>query len=306
MGIWHLPKITMFPSFLLVSVISLAVASEVPHIIQPARELMKELRNPKVIQSAKEILNKMNDQNPESRIVGGGLADSGEWPWQVSLQLRQFFNFAHICGGSIINSKWVVTAAHCVDGQSRTSLRIKAGVNTASSSDGQVKSIKTVIMHGQYSSSTGGYPNDIALLELDSPLTLNDFVKTVPMPSSKDQNFEGNSDCWITGWGKLSGSHSSGSDILYEARMPTISNSECRSRWTGITGATIYDHHICLLEQQVSACSGDSGGPYVCRVNGEYVLAGVTSWGLSTCTGEYPSVYTRVSHFIDWIGNYVF
>ncbi|KAJ8306433.1 hypothetical protein KUTeg_016978, partial [Tegillarca granosa] len=239
--------------------------------------------------------------NLDSRVVGGQIADDGEWPWQVSLQLRQFVSYYHICGGAIINSRWVVTAAHCVDGQTRNSLQIEAGINKVSG-QGQVSSISRVIMHSNYGPNSGGFPNDIALLELNTPLTLNEFVQSVPLPATKDQSFEGIADCWITGWGKLDGCN--GSDILYEARMSTISNSECTSRWRGIGGATIYDHHICLLEDQISACSGDSGGPYVCKVDGNYVLAGVTSWGISTCSGEYPSVYTRVSHFIDWIGNY--
>ena len=54
---------------------------------------------------------------------------------------------------------------------------------------------------------------------------------------------------------------------------------------------------VCFVSHFVQ---GDSGGPLVCRVDGEYVLAGVTSWGVTTCEG-FPSVYVRVTHFLEWI-----
>merc|ERR1711987_26938 len=63
-------------------------------------------------------------------------------------------------------------------------------------------------------------------------------------------------------------------------------------------GNVIQDYHVCVGKKGKSgACNGDSGGPLVCKVGGEYKLVGVTSFGLATCSVNYPSVYSRISYF---------
>ncbi|XP_062610356.1 polyserase-2-like [Saccostrea cucullata] len=241
------------------------------------------------------------------RIVNGQEASPGEWPWQVSLQYRQFsfLQFSHICGGSLIRPNWVLTAAHCVDGMTSSNLRIEAGIDKVSE-NGATRSISRIIMlqHPQYSSSAAGYPNDIALLELSSSFTVGGDIQLATLPTNANEDFLSITDCYITGWGRTSGGGST-SDVLMEAQMRNIANTECATRWSSVNGAAIFDTHICPFEQNKSACNGDSGGPYVCKKNGDYMLAGVTSWGISTCDGTYPSVYTRVSKYLDWMANYI-
>merc|ERR1711976_835562 len=91
------------------------------------------------------------------------------------------------------------------------------------------------------------------------------------------------STCTITCWGRTG-------------------NSYCQSRMSGVSGATINDGHICVFDSSYNrgSCNGDSGGPLKCGSS----LAGITSWGISSsgiCRQDYPSVYTRVSHFRSWI-----
>jgi secreted trypsin-like serine protease len=76
--------------------------------------------------------------------------------------------------------------------------------------------------------------------------------------------------------------------------MTVMTNTACASAWSS---NQINDGHICLTSSSASACSGDSGGPLVCSGK----LAGATSWGASSCSPSYPSVYTRISYFRTWI-----
>ncbi|XP_056012616.1 fibrinolytic enzyme, isozyme C-like [Ostrea edulis] len=242
-------------------------------------------------------------QDHSQRIVNGQEASPGAWPWQVSLQLQQFGTFYHICGGSLVRPNWVVTAAHCVDGQQRRNLRIEAGIHKVSEA-GETRTIIGIIEHPQYSSSGAGFSNDIALLELDSPFSVGGDIELATLPTDSNEYFTNINDCYITGWGRTSGGGLT-SDVLMEAKMTNIANTECQNLWTSVNGAAIYDTHICPYEEFKSACNGDSGGPYVCLKNGGYMLAGVTSWGISTCDGSFPSVYVRVSKYLDWMANYI-
>merc|ERR1712150_404104 len=101
----------------------------------------------------------------------------------------------------------------------------------------------------------------------------------------------GGSTCYITGWGRLSGSSGS-PNILQEAQVTEYPKADCQSRWGSIP---IGDYHICVGNYgQSGTCSGDSGGPLVCQTGSSWTLAGVTSWGRSDCSVRYPSVYARI------------
>ena len=102
-----------------------------------------------------------------SRIVGGENASSSTWGWAVSLNI----NNTYLCGGSIISSSWVVTAAHCADGFTPSQFTIYAG-SLIRWSGTQNRSVSQIIVHPDYNSTT--LENDIALLQLSSPLSMSD------------------------------------------------------------------------------------------------------------------------------------
>ncbi|CAC5355635.1 Chymotrypsin-like serine proteinase [Mytilus coruscus] len=265
-------------TFILLLAFGFAVCTQ--KITQSGKELIKE-----IFQHSSEVI---NVDGLTSKIVGGSNADIRDYPWQVSLQLRSSGSWYHICGGSIINNKWVVTAAHCVDGSSTNNLRIAAGTTQLSDTSRTVRTLSRVIMHPSYSGSAAGYPNDIALLELSQSLSFGFYwIEMLPFRM-----------------GRLSGSGSS-PNTLQDVEMTVISNSECTTRWASVSGATINSGHICIHETGKSACSGDSGGPMTCYSGNTPYLAGATSWGISTCSGSFPSVYARLTSFRSWISTYV-
>ncbi|XP_078525561.1 chymotrypsinogen 2-like [Lissotriton helveticus] len=224
-----------------------------------------------------------------ARIVNGEPAVSGSWPWQVSLQDSTGF---HFCGGSLVNSLWVVTAAHC---GVRTSHRVILGEfdHSSSAEPIQVKSIAKVFRHPNYNSNT--IQNDITLVKLSSPATLNSRVGLVCLAASNDV-FNGGQRCVTTGWGLTNASASKTPDKLQQVSLPLLTNTDCKRYW----GNKIADVMICAGASGASSCMGDSGGPLVCQKNGAWTLVGIVSWGSGNCSPSSPGVYARVTSLRAW------
>ncbi|XP_005091516.2 fibrinolytic enzyme, isozyme C [Aplysia californica] len=244
----------------------------------------------------------------EKRIINGDYAELYSHPYIVSLEgyIDNFFYsyWTHICGGSLIDREWVLTAAHCVESLSSSRLRVNLGIITLDkpNSYSQRSGVSKVVIHSGYKSSGSGIPNDIALLKLSTPAVINNNVKTAKLaPAGTSFAY---TECVLAGWGKKSvGSQLVDSQDLMEVNITKISTAECNARWPS---EAITDKHICVHDaspqvgQRPSACMGDSGGPMMCG-SGHDILAGVTSWGDRACSGDTPSVYTRVSAYLDWI-----
>lgn len=127
------------------------------------------------------------------RIVGGFEIDISDAPHQVSLQSRG----SHICGGSIISAKWVLTAAHCTDGASVSNLRVRVG-STKHASGGKVISISRIVQHPKFSYSTIDY--DYSLLQLSTAVALGNSSQVVDLPE-QDEPVPDGTLCEVSGWG---------------------------------------------------------------------------------------------------------
>jgi secreted trypsin-like serine protease len=251
------------------------------------------------------------DGNVTERIVGGRDAVPGSWPWQASLQFlheNTTDDFGHTCGCTVIDSRWALTAAHCVTGrmvglndsrrEEPENFRIVAGTsNLADMTGTQILYLDMIIKHERWEpNALLGYPNDIALLRLTDPVdTSNPNIELACLAQDANFNFTGE-ECWITGWGLMHFQDDDIPDALQEALIEAISNEECEALNFGY----IRESHICAGTGYPNACSGDSGGPMSCFKNQIWYEAGLTSWGMSTCQG-IPAVYTRISYYYTWI-----
>ncbi|XP_010634783.1 transmembrane protease serine 3 isoform X1 [Fukomys damarensis] len=228
------------------------------------------------------------------RIVGGNASAPAQWPWQVSLQ----FQGHHLCGGSVITPRWIVTAAHCVyDLYLPKSWTIQAGLVSLLDSPAPSHLVEKIIYHSKYKPKRLG--NDIALMKLAGPLTFDEMTQPICLPNS-EENFPDGKMCWTSGWGATEDGGDA-SPVLNHAAVPLLSNKICNHR--DVYGGIISPSMLCAgyLKGGVDSCQGDSGGPLVCQESRLWKLVGTTSFGIGCADVNKPGVYTRVTSFLDWI-----
>uniref|UniRef100_A0A8C6PMQ9 Zgc:100868 n=1 Tax=Nothobranchius furzeri TaxID=105023 RepID=A0A8C6PMQ9_NOTFU len=237
------------------------------------------------------VLSSVCGQPPlNTKIVGGQVASAGSWPWQVSLQTTY-----HFCGGSLINSQWVLTAAHCL-----ARLTVYLGLQTiqGSNPNSVSRTVARIIVHASYNSETSD--NDIALLQLSSAVTFTSYIKPVCLAAA-GSTFYSNVSSWVTGWGNTA---SGGKMSEYQGiRLQTfVGNRQCNCNY-GV--GSITDNMMCagLAAGGKDSCQGDSGGPMVSKQGGVWVQEGIVSYGFGCAQPNYPGVYTRVSQYQTWINN---
>ncbi|KAK2517199.1 Acr, partial [Columba guinea] len=178
-----------------------------------------------------------------TRVVGGTDAQPGAWPWIVSVQELWEQGAAHKCGGSLISSQWVLTAAHCfVTVRTDAMWRVVAGATQLSrlGPEAQVRHVRRVLSHKYY--DYGTQENDIALVELDHPIQCNDYIQLACVADATVRVSELTS-CYVSGWGSTSARSAIASDVLQEAQVHLIDLQLCNSTWW--YGGAIHSHNVC-------------------------------------------------------------
>ncbi|XP_027867180.1 suppressor of tumorigenicity 14 protein-like isoform X1 [Xiphophorus couchianus] len=231
------------------------------------------------------------------RIVGGQASREGEWPWQVSLHFR---GHGHTCGASVLSRRWLLTAAHCVQDEYTAADRWDAwlGLHAQGQSNRWTvqRKVKRIVVHPDYDRVS--LDSDIALMELEPDLVLNQNIWPVCLPSAS-HHIPAGQEAWITGWGATA-EGGAGTTVLQKARVRIINSTVCRS----LLRDSLSDRMLCagVLGGGVDACQGDSGGPLaVTDPSGRVFVAGVVSWGEGCGLRNKPGVYTRVTRFRRWI-----
>ncbi|KAM4629869.1 chymotrypsin-like elastase family member 3B [Polymixia lowei] len=236
-----------------------------------------------------------------SRVVNGEDARPYSWPWQISLQYLSGSRYYHTCGGTLIAPNWVMTAGHCIG--SRT-YRVVLGEYDITKQENfeQIKKVEKIMVHPGWSNSCISCGDDIALIKLATPATLNDKVHPSCLPA-KGEVVAHNEPCYITGWGRLYNSGPIASK-LQQALLPVVGHSTCTS--SSWWGSSVKPTMVCAGGDIRSGCHGDSGGPLNCKgVDNRWYVQGVTSFVSSRgCnTIRKPTVFTRTSSFTDWISD---
>lgn len=227
----------------------------------------------------------------DGRIIGGRNATSGGYPYQVAIH-RSTGGLA--CGGSIISDRIVLTAAHC-DLGSVANYKILAGsLYVYGDANAQLRDVRSFIKHDLYSEAGNGY--DIALAEVKAPFFFNIYVKPIKLSTSY---WPPSGTVIATGWGQTRGGDSNSlAKFLQTVELKIVPYTECRLRY-----ANFPLNVICTFAPSRGICNGDSGGPIVQKVNGEFIQFGITSFGAEGCANSVytPSVYTEVSKYSYWI-----
>ncbi|XP_059195074.1 mast cell protease 4-like [Centropristis striata] len=223
-------------------------------------------------------------------VINGEKAAEGSMRYMVSVQNRTNH---HVCGGFLIREDFVVTAAHCDD---TDITHVVVSTHDLKKADGQKISIKEKHKHPSYTAVGKGY--DIMLLKLSKKATLDNSIRTIPLPRPTE-NIRDGTQCRVAGWG----STRTGGAVVDELRVVDVSIIKlraCEKLWNGYLPA----HVICAGGYQTNKgfCQGDNGGPLVC--NGKAV--GVASFNKNkNCVSDAPNVYTDISKYITWINGVI-
>ncbi|CAK8696794.1 unnamed protein product [Clavelina lepadiformis] len=256
----------------------------------------------------------------DQRIIGGTTAEDGRWPWMVYIHTKVKGEDSNealfkngVCGGTLLSSEWILTAAHCFDTIDPNLYGVVVGEHTITVTSGREvkRNLSEIMIYQQYNTNT--YDFDIALIKMESPVLFNQFIRPaclVPNGTRTDAlnkpTFSG-AICATLGWGFTSSANGQRQDQLMQLNLKIIPDAICQ-RFTSSPGAveaylfrTVNpgDPKFCAGgELGEDSCNGDSGGPLVCQHDdGYYYVHGVVSYGTEVCAQQArPGVYTKVAN----------
>nr|ACQ58105.1 Tryptase-2 precursor [Anoplopoma fimbria] len=239
-----------------------------------------------------------------SSIIGGEDAKRDNWPWMVHLNITdEKKNWR--CGGTILNENWVLSAASCWQTNNQISYKktmIWAGAYNLKKGAKEYLGIEFYMNNPGFKElGEGHYVNDIALVKLKYPVDTSGEIKAVNLPDP-DAAFDSSSECWIIGWGDTKGNtYLASPETLQQLKTTIIPQKKCKAK-----NPYLAEGVMCAGDKAEGkdACTGDYGGPLVCKTAGGYVQVGIMSYSSCGVKGN-PGFYTEVSKFREYINNYI-
>ncbi|WGV98893.1 trypsin-like serine protease [Vibrio sp. YMD68] len=235
-------------------------------------------------------------------IVNGNNADISNYPSFASLFYDNGSSYGNYCGATVINSQYVLTAAHCFYGDRDGMLNFYVAHGLEDESDYLLGSVEKARVEKYYfpdnysDSERDLWANDIAVLKLETALNVSDYSSL--LNTSTNGSYSGSA--VAIGHGQIS-TNVSGGNRLLETTLTQVNSSTC--------SGGLSDSQICFTGAlnsglKNSTCKGDSGGPLYWDNGGGYVQIGITSFGPDTCGDpnvNYTAAFTEVYDYRNWI-----
>jgi len=240
------------------------------------------------------------------RIVGGTEVNPvNKYPWMAAIMNGA--GTAQFCGGTLVASKYVITAAHCMffdndatQPLSTSDVSVRIGDhNLAASGETSIPektvAVSAIYNHENYKPATGSLNNDITVLELAEAVDINVYTPACLAQTSDTTTFDGKT-AQVYGWGTTSSGGQSSSTLL-EVSLPVVTNAQCATSM-----GLIEDGQICAGgEAGKDSCQGDSGGPMTYESGDQHILIGDVSYGNGCALEGFYGVYGRISFYRTWI-----
>jgi len=242
-----------------------------------------------------------------------GEADMAEWPWHAAILEKP--QDLYVCGSTLLDESWILTAAHCVDDylpfvhNIRDILKVRLGEYDVSTTAEPLRheefNITDIVVYPGFNNST--LVHDIALLRLERPAKRKQNIDVVCMPKPDDFRPPTSSrstgvKCYVTGWGRRTET-SEHSLVLKEIKVPLWNHDTCNGALQAQFGPAyiLPSTALCAGSEGKDACDGDGGGPLVCEKDDRWYQVGIVSFGIGCGRRNVPGVYTNVEAYGPWI-----